>query len=145
MRAVRASRRAVICYGGGVNQQPSIGDRDLRAALLRGLRGECPACGGAKLFGGFLKPVSHCPSCGQNWTVHSADDMPAYLVVLILGHVLVPILVAVNMRYDLPMWLDMTLWPGLAVILALLMIQPIKGAVIGFQWARRMHGFAGGN
>ncbi|KQX18366.1 MULTISPECIES: DUF983 domain-containing protein [unclassified Sphingomonas] len=127
-----------------MNQSPSIGERDLRSALLRGLRGECPACGGARLFGRFLKPVSHCPACGQDWTLHSADDMPAYLVVLILGHVLVPILVAVNMRYDLPMWLDMSLWPGLALIMALAMIQPVKGAVIGFQWAKRMHGFAGG-
>ena len=30
-----------------------------------------------------------------------------------------------------------------AVILALCTIQPIKGGVIGFQWASRMHGFGG--
>ncbi len=70
--------------------------------------------------------------------------MPAYLVVLALGHILVPLLVATNLRFDPPMWLEMLMWPGLALILALLLIQPAKGAVIGFQWARRMHGFAGG-
>jgi uncharacterized protein (DUF983 family) len=127
-----------------MNPNPQMGERDTRTAVLRGLRGECPSCGAAPLFARFLKPVPRCPSCGQDWTLHQADDMPAYLVVLILGHILVPIAVAVNMRYTFPMWLEMTFWPGLGLIMAVLMLQPAKGAVIGFQWARRMHGFARG-
>ncbi|ATE65084.1 DUF983 domain-containing protein [Rhizorhabdus dicambivorans] len=122
----------------------SNGERDLRSAVLRGTRGHCPACGQASLFGRFLKPVGHCPACGQGWSGHQADDMPAYLVVLALGHILVPAVVAMNLRFDPPMWAEMLLWPVLALILALLLIQPAKGAVIGFQWARRMHGFSGG-
>lgn len=121
----------------------SNGERDLRSAVLRGSKGRCPACGESSLFGRFLKPASHCPACGQTWSGHQADDMPAYLVVLALGHILVPLLVAVNLRFDPPMWLEMLLWPGLALLLALLLIQPAKGAVIGFQWAKHMHGFAG--
>ena len=116
--------------------------RDLRTAVLRGVKGKCPACGDAALFGRFLKPVSHCPACGQGWTHQRADDLPAYLVVLILGHVLVPLVVAANLRFDMAMWIQMTLWPGLALLFAMLMIQPAKGAVIGLQWARRMHGFS---
>jgi len=117
--------------------------RDLRTALIRGMKGKCPACGDTALFGRFLKPVSHCPTCGQSWSHQRADDLPAYLVVLILGHVLVPLVVAANLRFDMPMWVQMTLWPGVALLLALLLIQPAKGAVIGLQWARRMHGFSG--
>lgn len=118
--------------------------RDLRTALLRGVKGKCPACGDAALFGHFLKPVSHCPGCGQSWVHQRADDLPAYLVVLILGHVLVPLVVAANLRFDMPMWVQMTLWPGVALLMAVAMIQPAKGMVIGLQWARRMHGFSGG-
>lgn len=118
--------------------------RDLRSAISRGTRGHCPACGEAALFGGFLKPVGRCPACGQNWTLHSADDMPAYLVVLILGHILVPFVVAANLRFDISTGVQMALWPAIALILAMLMVQPAKGAVIGFQWARRMHGFSKG-
>ena len=38
------------------------------------------------------------------------------------------------------------LWLSLGVglltfILSLLLLQPVKGAVVGFQWALRMHGF----
>lgn len=117
-------------------------ERDLGSALARGAKGHCPACGKAALFGRFLKPVGHCPACGQNWTLHSADDMPAYLVVLVIGHVIVPLIVAANLRFDIPMGAQMALWPGMALILSLLMIQPAKGAVIAFQWAKRMHGFS---
>lgn len=70
--------------------------------------------------------------------------MPAYLVVFILGHVLIPIIVAVSLTVTLPTWVEMTMWPVIALSLAMIMIQPAKGAVIGFQWARRMHGFSGG-
>jgi len=94
------------------------------------------------LFGRFLKPVPHCPACGQDWTVQTADDLPAYLVVLVLGHVIVPLVVSVNLRFDLATWIQMLLWPGIALVLAILLIQPMKGAVIALQWARRMQGFA---
>ncbi len=127
-----------------MNRPPTGGERDLRGAMLRGLRMRCPACDGAPLFRRYLKPVPHCPSCGQDWTLHQADDMPAYLVVLILGHLLVPVVVMVDSHYDPPLMIEMFLWPAIALVLALLMLQPLKGGVIGFQWARRMHGFARG-
>jgi uncharacterized protein (DUF983 family) len=118
--------------------------RDLRAALVRGLKGRCPSCDDAPLFGRFLKPVAHCSACGQDWTVQTADDLPAYLVVLVMGHLLVPFVVEFNLHADVAMWIQMLLWPSLAFILSLALIQPMKGAVIGLQWARRMQGFAPG-
>jgi len=70
--------------------------------------------------------------------------MPAYLVILVIGHILVPFVVMANLRFDLGMGVQMLLWPTIAVLLAMILIQPAKGAVIGFQWARRMHGFSRG-
>ena len=32
-------------------------------------------------------------------------------------------------------------WVLIGLLLAVAMIQPVKGAVIAFQWSRRMHGF----
>lgn len=120
---------------------PILPQRDVRSAMTRGAKGCCPSCGAAPLFGRFLKPVPHCPACGQDWTVQTADDLPAYLVILILGHLLVPIIVSVNLRYDVSTTIQMLIWPSIALVLAMLMIQPVKGAVIGYQWARRMQGF----
>lgn len=116
--------------------------RDLRSALSRGFKGRCPACGEARLFGRFLKPVPHCPACGQDWSVQTADDLPAYLVVLLVGHLLAPFIVALNLRFDISTAIQMALWPSLALVMSMLLIQPIKGAVIALQWARRMQGFA---
>lgn len=105
-------------------------------ALKRGLAGKCPACGEAKLFGRFLKPVLHCAACGRDWTVQRSDDFPAYLVVLVLGHLLIPVVVEVNLNYDLPVGLQMFLWPATAIAGALAMLQPAKGFVIALLWAR---------
>jgi len=116
--------------------------RDARAAMKRGARGKCPACGDARLFGRFLKPLRHCPACGEDWSRQTADDLPAYLVILIVGHVLVPFIVETNLRYDLSTTIQMLLWPAIALTLAMFMLQPMKGAVIAYQWAKRMQGFA---
>lgn len=105
-------------------------------ALRRGLAGRCPACGEAKLFGRFLKPVPSCAHCGRDWTVQRSDDFPAYLVVLVLGHLLIPIVVEANLSYDLSMTAQMLLWPALAIAGALALIQPAKGFVIALIWAR---------
>jgi len=116
--------------------------RDLRSSIIRGFRGQCPSCGDARLFGRFLKPVSFCPACGQDWTVQTADDLPAFLVILLVGHLLAPFIVALNLSHDVATWIQMLLWPGLALAMSILLIQPVKGAVIALQWARRMQGFA---
>lgn len=119
-------------------------DRPFLPLLKRALRGQCPRCGLAPLFRRFLKPVERCGHCGQNWQGHQADDFPAYLVIFIVGHIIVPIVVEVNILFSVPIWAQMLFWPSLTAVLALLLIQPAKGAVIAFQWSRRMHGFAKG-
>lgn len=117
-------------------------DRPLRPALALALRGRCPACGEGRMFARFLKPSPACGHCGQRWDLSGADDLPAYLVILLLGHILVPLMIEVNSALAIPLGVQAALWPGLAFVLAALMIQPAKGAVIAFQWARRMDGFA---
>lgn len=116
-------------------------ERATTPAVLRGLSCRCPACGSAPLFRAFLKPVDHCAACGQDWTHQQADDFPAYIVILLLGHLLVPMVITLNLSYGLPVMVQMLLWPALTAALALAMIQPVKGGVIAWQWAHRMHGF----
>lgn len=116
--------------------------RPLGLALRRGVMGKCPHCGEGKLFARFLKPVDRCSRCGEDLRGHQADDFPAYLVILLLGHILVPLMIEVNFALAIPMGVQIALWPGLAVLLAAGLIQPAKGSVIAFQWSKRLHGFA---
>ncbi len=119
-------------------------ERSWKSALLRGLSGRCPACGEGRLFARFLKPADRCGQCGQAFDGHRADDFPSYIVILLLGHIIVPTMIEVNIAFAIPVMWQAAIWPTLALTMAMAMIQPVKGGVIGFQWARRMHGFAQG-
>ncbi len=122
---------------------PSGKARDWRLAVKRGLMGTCPHCGRGRLFRRFLKPVDVCESCGEELHHQRADDLPPYITITIVAHVVVGGLVFAERSGDWPTWLHMAIWPALTVILSLAIMQPVKGAVIGLQWANRMHGFDG--
>jgi uncharacterized protein (DUF983 family) len=115
--------------------------RDVWGALLRGLRGRCPACGEGRLFRAFLKVADHCPACGEAMHHHRADDAPAYFVILIVGHIVVPLALLIETEYALSYLTHALLWVPLTVGMSLALLQPIKGAIVGVQWAARMHGF----
>jgi uncharacterized protein (DUF983 family) len=110
-------------------------------AMRRGLRGRCPACGEGHMFRAFLKVADNCPACGEELHHQQADDFPAYLVILIVGHILVPIVLLVETVFAPPIWVHWALWIPAVLGLTLALIQPVKGAVVGLQWAGGMHGF----
>lgn len=120
-----------------------IPTRDWRRAIGNGLRCRCPACGQGRLFRGFLKPVDACAACGEALHYQRADDLPPYVVITIVGHIVVGGVLLAEKYADWSMGLQMLLWPALTVILSLVLMQPVKGGVIGLQWAVRMHGFGG--
>ena len=115
--------------------------RDWKQAMLRGFRCRCPNCGEGKLFGRFLKPVPACSACGEDLSGHQADDMPPYVTVFIVGHIVVGLNLAFEQGADWPLLWHFLVWPTLTVVLTFLLMQPIKGAIITYQWALRLHGF----
>jgi len=119
----------------------SLPTRDMARAALRGMRGRCPHCGEGKLFRAFLKVNDHCPNCNEAFYHHRADDAPPYVVITIVGHIVVGLMLVVEKTYELDVWIQMAMWVPLTILLALVMLQPVKGALIGVQWALRMHGF----
>jgi len=117
--------------------------RNVWTALKRGLCGRCPRCGEGKLFRAFLKVDDHCSVCALDYTPHRADDLPAYLVIVIVGHIVLGAFMAVEATSTLSMWQHIAIWVPLTIVLAVALLQPVKGAVIGLQWALYMHGFGG--
>jgi uncharacterized protein (DUF983 family) len=115
--------------------------RNVWTAIKRGLRSRCPRCGEGKLFRAFLKVDDHCSVCGQDFTPHRADDLPAYLVIVIVGHFVVPMILWIETDYSPPVPLQLAIYLPFTLIASLLLLQPVKGAVVGVQWALRMHGF----
>ena len=115
--------------------------RDVWQAMARGWRGRCPNCGQGKLFRAFLKTADSCSECGQDFTHHRADDLPAYLVIVIVGHIVVPAGLWIETNYAPSVLFQLALYLPFTLIASLALLQPVKGAVVGLQWAFRMHGF----
>lgn len=119
----------------------SEGERPLQQSLLRGTLLKCPACGEGALFGSYLKVNDQCSHCGEALHHHRADDAPAYFTIVIIGHVIVSLVLAVEMAYRPPLWLHAALWLPLTIVMALAALAPIKGLLVSLQWALLMHGF----
>jgi uncharacterized protein (DUF983 family) len=111
--------------------------------MKRGLLGRCPHCGKGKLFRAFVKPVDKCEICGEELHHHRADDLPAYLVIVVVGHIVLGGFMAAEVTSTLSTWQHALIWVPLTIVLAVALLQPVKGAVIGLQWALYMHGFGG--
>ncbi|WP_092066063.1 DUF983 domain-containing protein [Poseidonocella pacifica] len=117
-------------------------NRPLKRSVWRGWRRRCPNCGSGPMFKSYLKVRDICPVCHEDLYHHRADDGPAYLTILIVGHLMAPLLhtVFVTWRPE-PMTL-FTIFAVGCVGLSLYLLPRLKGVVVGIQWSRRMHGFA---
>ena len=119
--------------------------RDVGLSMWRGFRGRCPNCGKGRMFRAYLKVADQCPACGEALHHHQADDAPPYFTMMIVGHVIVAGVLAVEVEYHPAMWLHLAIWLPLTVLLSLVLLPRIKGAIVGMQWANHMHGFSQGD
>jgi uncharacterized protein (DUF983 family) len=129
-------------FGGGT-QAMDRPARPLWPAMKRGFFGRCPNCGEGKLFRAFTKPVDTCDFCHEDLSHSRADDLPAYLVIVIVGHLVVGGFMAMEASIEMSTLAYLAIWIPVTLILAIGLLQPVKGAVIGLQWALYMHGFGG--
>lgn len=125
-------------YGGRSDGLPT---REIWTSVLRGAKAKCPNCGVGSIFEGYLTVRDACPECGEELHHHRADDAPPYFTIVIVGHVIVSLVLAVEIAYQPPFWVHGLLWGPLTLISCLALLRPIKGALVGYQWALYMHGF----
>jgi uncharacterized protein (DUF983 family) len=120
-------------------------DRPLGQAIRRGLIGRCPNCGRGELFRSYLKVVNTCRICGEELSHHRADDAPAYVTMLIVGHFVgAGVLMSEEWGPNLSLVQVTVFWLAATVVASLLILPRAKGAIVGQQWALRMHGFGPG-
>jgi len=118
-------------------------ERSVGDAMRRGAYGKCPACGNARLFSSYLKVVDRCSGCAEDMHHHRADDAPPYFTIMVVGHVVVAGVMAVEDAFHPDYWVHLLLWVPLTIGLSLWFLPRIKGALVGLQWALKMHGFGG--
>lgn len=127
-----------------MNDQTQEVERPLSPALRRGWRRRCPNCGSGPLLRGYLKVRDNCPVCGEALHHQRADDGPAYLTILIVGHLMAPLILwAFTVYRPDPLVLAAVFSVG-TVALSLFLLPRLKGVMVAIQWAKRMHGFGNG-
>ncbi len=90
----------------------------------------------------YLRTNQTCPHCGEELFHHRADDGPAYMTILVAGHILAPLIIYIFTRYDPNPLLTALVLSGLFVALALFLLPRFKGMFVALQWAKRMYGFS---
>lgn len=100
--------------------------------MRRGAADRCPMCGCKPLFQGYLRLTPVCRQCYTELGAVRADDMPPYFTIMLLGHIIVPLLLMVEVTYTPPLWLEAAIFLPLTVILAVALLRPIKGATVGW-------------
>jgi uncharacterized protein (DUF983 family) len=104
-------------------------------SVFRGFKGSCPNCGEGRLFWKYLKVNGRCEACDADLARYPADDGPAYLTILLVGHLVVapllffPIVWESSPAVSLPILLG-----GLAAV-TLGLLPRVKGGWIGMMYA----------
>jgi uncharacterized protein (DUF983 family) len=112
-----------------MSDKPKLG-----TAILNGLRLMCPNCGQGPLFRAYLKPFEACSHCSEPLGHIRADDGPAWLTILVTGHIVGPGLVMTQMRGLLSVGQGLALWLTIATVLMLSLLPRAKGVFIALLW-----------
>ncbi len=99
--------------------------------MTRGVFGQCPVCGQGKLFAGYLRVAEACASCAAPLGAVRADDAPPYFTIFITAHLIIAMVVVAGQRTDLPVWAMIAFFVPLTVVIAMLLLRPVKGATVG--------------
>lgn len=119
-------------------------ERETWPAVRRGWACRCPACGTGAMMQGYLTVRDACPACGEALHHQRADDGPAYLTILIVGHLMAPLLLWVFTTYRPEPVTMIVMFSLFTIVTSLYLLPRLKGAMVALQWAKRMHGFGAG-
>jgi len=110
-------------------------------AIARAVAGKCPACGRGKFFQSYLHQVENCSSCDERFGGIHADDGPAWLTIIIVGHLVVPSALYAETVFRWPLFVSITVWPLTALALTLAVLPRAKAVFIAAIWAMKAPGF----
>lgn len=122
---------------------PPVQFRSKRDAVWKGIKGRCPHCGEGRLFNRWLKVTPQCEHCGEELHHERAQDLPPYITITIVGHIVVTFLMIAEANFNWSMTTHLLVWIPVTTLMTLAIMQPVKGGVVGLQWALGMFGFGG--
>ena len=114
---------------------PATAKRSAKDGLLRGLKRKCPHCGQGELFRGYLAVAPVCNNCGHDNGRYRADDGPAYVTILLVGHVVIAPALTWPAVWEASPWIVAPLALAAVGAATLAALPFVKGGFIGALWA----------
>ena len=124
---------------GMTNASSDTAARPLGLGIKRGLKHRCPNCGEGALFGRYLKVEPTCEACGHDLSQYRADDGPAYLTILLVGHLLIAPAFFFPVMWEASPWIIVPASLITLTVAVLLLLPRIKGGFLGLLWANRVN------
>jgi uncharacterized protein (DUF983 family) len=115
-------------------------DKSRWTAVWRGLKGRCPHCGQGRLLRGYLKIVERCESCGEAYGHIRADDGPAWVTIIVVGHLVVPLALIMEQQFHPEIWVQEVVWLPVVALLTLALLPRSKGLVLALLWSWKAEG-----
>jgi uncharacterized protein (DUF983 family) len=95
---------------------------------------QCPQCGVGSLLAGYLKPEPCCSHCGEDFRHISADDGPAWLTLLVVGHAVVPLMIVLGRDATISPWIAILILALVTLVGVYFVLPRAKGAFIALIW-----------
>jgi uncharacterized protein (DUF983 family) len=80
-----------------------------------------------------------CPVCGLDLGQSDTGDAGAVGVIMVLGAIVMILAFWVEFRFEPPLWVHAILWPVVTLPLAILIMRPVKAALVAAQFRHRPH------
>lgn len=107
-------------------------------AFSRGLSGRCPNCGEGKIFRAYLKVNDECPACAHDLDQYPSDDGPAYLTILLVGHLVVAPMLLFPIIWESSPWIVAPVTLAFLAAVSLITLPFAKGGFIGILYHVRV-------
>ena len=101
------------------------------------LRCRCPRCGEGRLYAGVLQLRPGCDVCGLAFTEFDTGNGAASAVILVLSAIAMIGVFWVEFHFNPPAWVHAVLWPAVTIPAAILMMRPLKAALVTLQYRHR--------
>lgn len=85
------------------------------------------------MFSGFLKVADRCDACGLDYSAEDAGDGPAVFIIFLVGLIVVPLALVLELAAAPPIWLHLILWLPLSLALCLVFLRPFKATLFALQ------------
>jgi uncharacterized protein (DUF983 family) len=104
-------------------------------SVSRGLAHRCPSCGEGRLYGRYLKIQPVCESCNHRLAAYPADDGPAYLTILLVGHLVIAPMLLFPVVWETPPIIALPILLAALTVVVLTGLPRIKGGWVGLMYA----------